>query len=433
MLKRTSAVVLAFAILGFSSPLLAQKAGAGFALQQKGSRNLAVVVPSDPEKRWEEYLESQDMKEGENEYNNFPFFIARGIARVGKPFGPGWVPSRTVASESALLHAKSQLASYLGIAITSERTLNLIKQGMEVPPVLEKDAKTLSLMDKLNLLGHKQLDDLIKKFDPNWDGSGKSLEEKKKRVVAMRRIFAENVAGKARHLILGAAPIFNAEGPNIDGHYTVVVGIVWSPRMALVAESLANPQSSVPPATPYKSVSEQLKDMRENDDNSLAAFQGVRVWTNEKGEAEVVSSAATERLGSSLIEEEETAFRARSQIAQFVAEPLTLGSRSKSRETLDFYIDKSTGAFNDGQLVIDITATARTLNIVGSKVIYRWKGRHPISKNDMQVTVVSWSPTSRVKAGGLSDRIMKKNNKPSKEGSVSPGGLSGPSTKKSDF
>ena len=132
-----------------------------------------------------------------------------------------------------------------------------------------------------------------------------------------REIYTEYISSKARMFLQGATPIFNAEGPDDEGNYSVSVGIVWSGKSTRVAESVYNP-TVAPPQGKRNSMSIQNR-LNSLKDDELAATLGVRIWWDEEGLPVIVSFAQAKGSGSSTIAKKKTATRARTQIAQFVA------------------------------------------------------------------------------------------------------------------
>lgn len=438
-----------FSLVAFNQAYAVQKTpDPGQALQQDSDKQLSIALPTDPNLRWEAYLESSGLVEGVNTRGDKTFFIARGEAQVGKPLNDkGFIKSRTVAFERALLSAKSDMAESVGSVLDSTRSLKLFEQGNELPPAMENVKEELSIMDKARTLTSLALDDRIKRFDPTWDGTGKSKEEKQQKLAVQTEKYHEELNQKARLFLQGASPIFNAEGPS-DMGYTVVVGIVWSPNMAKVAEAMYNPSVSLSPGPKKASIRQQIQNMMESNPDSLASTMGVRIWRDENGDRTVVSFAAVRGTGSPTIAKKKSALRARAQMAQFVSENMLSNGGLSGDETIISFDDDTSEAFDEENFNQTIIATAKTIKINGASTVYSWKGKHPNSKKKMFVNVLAWSPSSRKLAIDMEERAVtdkekmdtmgkKKANvtqgKPASQGGVATGGLSGAQTSPDDF
>ena len=372
----------------------------GEELQTNSELQAALGRPADPTLQWEAYRKRHGLKEGFNQIGEKKFFIGSGEFIVGKSIkDKGFIASRTVAFKKAVLSAKSDLAESVGSMLSSERGLELIEVGGEVAPSMGKVQEHLSIMDKTRVLIESGLDDEIKKYDPNWDGTGKTEEEKRQALAIQAEKYSESLRQNARLFIQGATPIFNAEGP-VDGEYTVVVGIVWSPKLTRVAEAMYNPYAEIPIAKPGQPIKEQIQRLVDNakDGAGIDATMGIRVWRDENGERVVLSFAAASGVGSKAIAKKKTALQARAQIAQFIGENVLSDGILSGNETVAGFDDESLGAFDESSFEQKIQAKARDVCLIGVAPIKFWKGRHFNSQQKMVVHVLEWSRSSLLKA-----------------------------------
>ena len=369
-------------------------------LQYNSDKQVSVAKPTDPNLLWEEYLSKNNLVEGANTRNSRVFLIASGEAIVGKSISSkAFIDSRTIAYNKALLVAKSELAESLAAELQSERALSIFSDGNEVPDRLEKEViKPISIMGKAHKLTSLALDDEIKKFDPEWDGTNKTKEVKIIKLAESVERYKENLSSKARMFLQGATTIFNAEGP-VDGIYTVKIGIVWSAKSTKVAESVYNPTVKPPKGKRHLLTIKGQLDRLSNDE--LAATSGVRIWWNEKGLPVIVSFASTYGGGSPIIAKKKTALRARTQIAQFVAEQIVSSGSETGGETIYYYDDDSHAAFNEQEFEHNIIAKSKTLTLSGVSTIKYKKTRHPVTQQRIVVNVMAWSPESNKLARGL--------------------------------
>ncbi len=437
-------VVTALICLLASTSVSADANVSGQQLMENSALQVAIGEASDPTLRWEEYLERHGLVEGFNKKGSKVFFIAVGDSAVGKPLkNRGFITSRTVAFNKAVLLAKSALAESVGAEVSSERGLEMFEEGGEVAPGLGRVQNHLSIMDKARTLIDAELDNQIKKYDPNWDGTGLSEEQKRDKLAIQTEKYTENLAQNAQLFLQGAAPIFNAEGPSGDD-YLVVVGIVWSPVMTRIAEAMYNPSAKAPKGKPGRSVKDRVASLLAADStlNGINATMGVRVWRNEDGERVVVSFAAESGLGSSAIAKKKSALRARTQIAQFISENITSDGILGGDETTVYFDDGEMEAFDQTSFSQKIEATARRVCLQGVAPVKFWKGSHPNSGQKMVVHVLAWTPSSQVQAenalviagadvGGTCSGIAETATPPKTPDAV--GGMKGAESSSDDF
>ena len=372
-------------------------------LQYDSEKQVSIALPTDPGLKWQQYLSNSNIQEGTNyKKNGQIFLIASGHAEVGKATNDSkFMDSRTFAYNRALLAAKEEMAASLALELESSRSLTLSEFGDEIAPNLYIEvAEPMSIMDKANTLTGLALDNEIKKFDPSWDGTNKTDEERIVKMAEQREIYTEYLSSKARLFLQGATPIFNAEGPGDDGKYSVVVGIVWSGKSTKVAESVYNPTVE-PPQGKKNSLSIQDRLIALSD-NELAATLGVRMWWDEEGLPVILSFAQAKGTGSSIIAKKKTASRARAQVEQFVAEQIASASTTSGGEDFRYYDDGTHEAFDQSKFDMQIQANSGLIELsgIGSR-IYK-KITHPITNKRIAVNVVAWSPESSMVARGLS-------------------------------
>ena len=396
-----SSIKILVVLLIFSSSSFAE-VSAFEELQYDSDKQVSIVSPTDPSLKWQEYLSNGKIQEGTNSRNGRIFLIAYGESIVGKATtDSGFMDSRTIAYNKAILSAKEEMASSLSVELESSRSFSMNTFGDEVAPSLyEEVIEPLSIMAKANTLTGLALDNEIKKFDPSWDGTNKTDNQRIVKMADERERYTEYLSQKARMFLQGATPIFNAEGPNDDGKYTVVVGIVWSGKSTRVAESVYNP--TVAPPQGKKNILSIQDRLNNLSDEELAATLGVRVWWDEEGLPVIVSFAQAKGTGSTTIAKKRTAVRARTQIAQFVAEQIASEAREKGGEEFHYYDDGSHQAFDQGSFEMSIRSQANLVQLAGLGTVLYKKVMHPITNKKIVVNVVSWSPEANSVARGLS-------------------------------
>lgn len=385
-------------------------------LATSSDRQVVAIPPTSPEEAFEEWLDTLEIKEGPNENDDGTmFFVAQAEAAVEAKGDPkksknAWVQARNVAYSKAEVLAKVQLADYLATEVQSERSSQVTDMGGDTPPpMMAKVAEQLSVMDKALTLTGKALDHEIKKFDTKWDGTGRTPEEKLKRMVSIRENYTERMSAFSRLFITGAVPVINLEGTNDDGDYVVLVGIVWSPKTQALAQSILDRSITLPLDDPEPTIRDQVKNALTEDRNFLAVSSGVRLWTNENGEQAVVAFTGVDRTRSSQKNMREAGLRGRSMIAQFVAEQFVANDQVNTEVVTDTLSDEdeTRETFNASKFESTVKSKSKKLTLSGVAQAYKWKGEHPVSKARMEVVVWSWTPSGRKFAGQLQDSAKK--------------------------
>ena len=171
-----------------------------------------------PQASFDDWLDENEMTEGVNFKEDGSLFVIVYDEQVVNAKGDPqdvrnrWVQARNVAYSRAVLNAKAQIADAVSAEVTSERAARVLDIGGDtLPPLLTGPAKQLSIMDKALTLAGKELDHQIRKFDPEWDGTGMSEAEKQKRLVQYRETYKESLGAVSRLFTTGALPIFTAE------------------------------------------------------------------------------------------------------------------------------------------------------------------------------------------------------------------------------
>jgi hypothetical protein len=367
------------------------------------SQNQAVAISAKtPEEQYHEFLSQRGMHDGVNfRDDGTMFFVAFDESGVEAKQNT-WVQMRNIAYSKAILNAKSQIADFVAAEIGSERASEVLQLGGDIaPPAVKEAAAQLSVMDKALALTDKALDAEIKKFDPTWDGTGKTEEQRRERVVTMQEQYKSALAARSRLFLSGALPVFQAEGNDIDGRYTVGAALVWSPRTQLVASAITSDAVHLPLDAPEPPIRQQLQSQMNADPHFLASSQGVRIWTNEKGEQTVVSFASIDRTRSKQLNNRKAGAEARKMIGQFVAEMVATAEEGSEQLTTQRLANGEEEAFNESEFSTKVESKAKTIKLQGVAKVYSWKGKHPESNANMQVDVYAWTPLGRGMANGL--------------------------------
>jgi hypothetical protein len=337
------------------------------------------MAPKTTREKWMAWLHEKGVQIGENV--NSTIIIQDGEAKVrANPGNRKWVVARNAAFGIAELRAKSNLAEYVKLMIESGRFAELLKRGGETPPpMFQKPLKKLSIADKSRVLAEKGLDNAIKYFDPNWNGTGITKEQKRRKLITVQEQYGKHIAARARLFTSGSFVVTDIEGLDEDGEYSVLVGIIWSLKLATIAESVFNPAVQVQPVAAQAPIMEQLSNMEKEDPNIYCYTNGVRVWTNEKGQRVIVSFASVPASSSITIDRDQATLIARAGIQRFVAE---LAETKATNEGTFTYQETAAGndTFDNNEFHRRIDARAESLALRGTIPIKSWRGMHLYGK-----------------------------------------------------
>ena len=165
---------------------------------------------------WEEWLSKHGMKEGANfgSDGSFRGYVAKAQEVVSVGVGhKSWVAAREVAFSEADLQARKQFANYFGSELSSDQKLSILKAGGDEIPPPNDISEALSLADKANTLTGLALDNEIRKFEPDWDGSGKTDEQRRAEAVRLQSLYQQRIAARVAVDLLGVVVVAQCEGP----------------------------------------------------------------------------------------------------------------------------------------------------------------------------------------------------------------------------
>lgn len=393
-----------FAFIAFSSYFSQASANITISAKMQQSSDVQMATSSEKqsmasafgtvEEKWTNWLSRHNgMTEGWNPRNDPRKIIISSQAVIrAKPNDRKWVVARNAAFNMAELSAKQKLAEIISIAITTGRFAELAQQGGEAPPPMFKaPLKKLSIADKTRVLAEKSIDEAIKYFDAQWNGTGMNEKEKQAKLITLQEKFSRKISARARLFNSGAFVITNFEGLNEDGNYSMLVGIIWSMKLAKIAESIFNPEVVLEPVAPKTSILDQLSKLEQSDPDFFCYANGVRVWTNENGERVIISFGSVPATSSIMIDKDRATLVARSGIQTFVAELVetqaTINDDFTYQETAE-----ENQTFNNESFQRRIDAKAKTIRLQGATPIKSWRGKHPTGQQRLQVVAVIWSP-----------------------------------------
>ena len=401
-MKTKHAIVLALTLLAL--PFASLQSAHAEATEKAANGGESVIAKS-VGSCWQEWLDKNELVEGFNEATDkSPMrFVAHGSATINTNPSEGekWVDDRAAQFSSAELQARDNLAKFISTMVSSGRSREIYKGGGDnIPPATAKVATEMSIADKALTLTTKALDEEIKKYDPNWDGTGRTDEERKQEVLKAQAEVKENSELFSRVMAAGAMTPIQCEGPNNDKKYSVYVGLIWSQKLAAISAAITDPSFELPVEKPGLALKERFAQLDKEDPNWMAATLGVRVFTDENGRRVVVGFGSSPASFDEGIDEDAARDQAINAIQRFVAENVV----AKGKQDGTF----ATRSTNNGTKTYDaktytnsVVAEAPRQKIEGMSTAKTWRGKHPFSGALVSVVAVKWTQD-----GAKSARVM---------------------------
>lgn len=360
-----------------------------------------------------EWLNSSGVHLGKNDASDGTFrLIAAGSAEVtGTKQDPQrWLVARHAAFVQAELDARQNIAGFLRTDLAaSDRSFEAKENGGEsLPPAIEKATEQLSIADKALALTGASLDAEIKKYKPDWDGTGRTEEERHQEIVTIQTRLRQLIEQRARALVSGAITVKQCEGPNADGQYSVRVIAIWSFKTAQIAQSVANPNFALPAAKPEISLEQRFAQLDAEHPGWMALTEGVRIWTDENGKRVIVGFGTAPATSLASIDASRARTRALAAIQYFVAEQII----SNGKDKVDFAYRETTNgskSFDDSSYDEQIKSTAPSITLQGAETISTWRLNHPWSNARMTTVAVKWTADGSQGAAAAQQQINRAN------------------------
>jgi hypothetical protein len=368
----------------------------GLALLPRTGRAEDAAVPS-IETLWRKWLRDEGRREGRNPLpDNGLTLISKGVELIrAAPGSPSWVSARLAAYGAAELAARAALADGIATEVRgNEREFVQIERGgEEAPPAVARARAELSNAERLRALTGRALDDAIRQYDPQWDGTGRTEEQRRAEGARLWSSVHEFIAARSAAFLAGAMTPIQFEGLDDEGRLSVLVGAVWSTRQQKLAEGLWNPDISVPFGDPGQPIAARIEAATEKDPAWAASTNGVRCWTDERGERVLVAFGATQATDLASLDRRIAYTRALGALQRFVGESVATVTDDEFRFDYRKGADGREQTFDHGAANARIAARTRDVVIRGAEQVHDWRGPHPIGRARMQVVVLAWSPS----------------------------------------
>lgn len=357
---------------------------------------------------WKKLLEEKGLEEGPN---NDDVYITKGRQSVNFPIeAPGFHQARSHAFEVAYLKAKVELVKVFGLGLEKfgsfddRETVNW-PRGAEEP--VERLEQAERIVKKIDDLTEAQIDGELAKMNPAYDPEKYGSREQKEKLV--RSIFRQRARMVAARVVVGALPLAVLEGP-VGNEYEILVGLVWSPRLADAARAIGDGYSPTNTGKKGVRISEWLPKRK----NEISASWGVHKLIDENGDQVFVGfgQAAPRRASPSRQSRAADAALSRaylhavSAILGFVGENLTLDGSSTGDEEDATLANMALSGNIRTDLIKQYRSRARG-RLKGLSKAGEWVLRHPANDQRIAVVAVSWSPKGLKMARRMGEAMDK--------------------------
>lgn len=346
------------------------------------------------EKCWADWKAKEKLQDGKNEKKNGYFvYVGHEQAPVDEAVGSrNWLVARNAAFSYAEINARKALAEAMRSTMRSSRSAAVrMFGGDDAPPSLKPIVENLSIVDKTLVLTDKALDAEIKKFDPKWSGGTEA--QRREAIVTEQLRITQSIERSAELFATGAFTVVQCEGPSQQdgGKYHVLTGLIWTPKLAAVAETIWNPTLTIQREAPQAPIRQQFEAIKAENPDWLAYTMGARVFTDENGERVVVGFGIAPQSSLMPADRSRASLSAMASIQRFVSERLLANSKSDEEYQKRGMSNGSTQSFNLDAFNEEARLQAADLQLKGAAEVLSWRGEHPWSKAKMQVVAVAWS------------------------------------------
>ena len=365
-----------------------------------------------------DYLDGKNFQEGDNERKGKSFFIAVGIDSSGANMNQlAYVDSIQNAFTRAQMNAKTALAESLEKKIKSEivnEFKQAFKEGKKPTMIIqEKDNEAdsyedLSTYQKMKILMHQKLDEIISQDNKDKVGEKEREMEKEMEGILNQNIFRESIEATAKSNIRGMKTLYSNLSAKPGSNRTTVCNVaIWSENLTKYADAMSTGNFS---KLRNLKKGKPLKQYVPKDQETLGVTFGAFMVRNEKGEMSVISYSQSGLKTSSSTSEKAAFIKAKLQaeraIMQLRSENVEVAEKIDSFEVTTEKTDGMTDVYSEENIERRQKASASG-SLRGVKVIKRWKNKHPVTGRLVAGMVVGWSPSSADFASGMKETLDK--------------------------
>ena len=346
------------------------------------------------------------------------------IAAVAtRPDNRDWVKARSLAFDEALLKAQQEYISSQGIKITGEIAQSIFKAGSDAPPPfdassLKKPDGADQLVRKLVALGVGRIDKELTEL--GIDPKTYEKEPESQRYVTFRNALRKKTLVTSFGSIVGMVPVETFEGQDGKGQYYIGVCVVTSQVMKDLAVQVQTAHGDISPdPTKAQDLTALYKDKQQ-----LFRDFGIRRLYDKSGYPVLISfyQWGSSYLGTDpeMREEYQSAamdtarLNAYNQLAMFLHGSGALQNQSEVGKVVEDAVSRHPDGYVEKpepiREILDAslkTMTVRaTVDISGTRDLYKWRGKHPLTGQNVVGVILMWSPVYEQQVRAL------KNNRP---------------------
>ncbi len=302
------------------------------------------------------------------------------------------------------MNAKTALAESLGKKIESEiqnEFKQAFKEGKQPANIIqEKDTEAetyedLSAYQKMKVLMHQKLDEIISQENKDNVGQEERELEKQMEGILNQNVFRDAIEASAAANIRGMKIVYSNLSAKPASNRTTVCNVaIWSDSLVKYADAMSSGNYS---NLRNLKKGKPLKEYIPTSTEILGVTFGAFMVRNEKGEMSVLSySQAGLKTSSSL--SEKAAFtaakiKAERAIMQLRQENVEVAEKIDTFEVTTETTDGLTDVYSEENIERRQKASTQG-SLQGTKVLKRWKQKHPVTGRLVAGIVVSWSPST---------------------------------------
>lgn len=362
--------------------------------------------------------ESRNWKFGiqyKNGQKDQPFYVCSGVGDISAPVNSSaYATSRLIAYEKAMMMAKSDLAGFMGTALSVAVQMSL---GMPPAEISADDEVKVMAQAFANFPANSEGSRIFKAYCDHINGmlakqgiNADEMAEKDPEALAKAREklpklatteeFKQVQTAAANSFVQGLQAFYTVEALT-DDRGEIGVVCLWSPKMNILADAIVNDKTKIT----FSNAKEPLNQQIPSDTTTLLSSFGVKTMIDENGELCLVSyGQASPRIPTAQAERiaaNQAKLSAQTQIRSFVGEIVAFQEMNT--------IAEASGTFEDLSKIYEDFSTyqekreshADTLKIQGITTLKTWHALHPFMDKEVYGCICVWKPSNRELAAEL--------------------------------
>ena len=369
------------------------------------------------EEKWSAKLESKGKYLGMLNDDGSIYVVGSHVA-VKSPGDRGFAASKAISYQKAESNAKSQIVQMMGEELTSGKSMSIMEDMIEGedPDAKQKATK----MQKASKIVDQSLDKALSYLGLSEDEIANMNEGKKK--AQYEEKYSSMSKSLAAASIKGCAVVAVTEGKSGSSGYQMAVLMKYAPELRSLAAAMNSENITAVPTGKARNSLDKLRSLKPNQ---LMLTHGARVMYDKDGYPMVVGFASGSyetggRREAQNVQNAQTKARSAAIVAikQFIAEEMAVSEMSESIEKLSEYSDGSENVFSQEKFEQSIKSKETTITLTGAMTLRKWKGKHPLTNENLAGTVVYWSMANKK----MAEKIKNENNAPDKTAPAKPVG-----------